>query len=121
MPLGTLDIVNQFFTIVLALGLSILALGALVVGRRLVADPSVRSVLRRAAVITLKDPNMIFEQHAERNPKTKEILVPFARYRVSARILFYGLVAALSLLVVKLLLVLLRVSIVAPFGPSSLF
>lgn len=119
MPLGTLDIVNQFLTVVLALGVSILALGALVVGRQLVADPSVRSVLRRAGAITLKDPNMIFEQHAERNPKTKEVLVPFARYRTSARVLFYGLVIALSLLALKLILVLLRVGIVV--GPLSLF
>lgn len=114
MPLETLDIVNQFLTVVLALGLSILALGALVVGRRLVADASVRSVLRRAAVITLQDPNLTFERHAERDSQTKEILVPFRHYRASARVLFYGLVAALSLLVLKLLLVLLRVSIAAP-------
>ncbi len=106
MALVLLDAVNRFLTVVLAVGVVALAAGTLVVARQLATDASFRSTLRRAASVTLQDPNMIFERHAERNPKTKELLVSFGRYRASARLLFQGVLAGFVVLVFKLLVML---------------
>ncbi len=108
MTLTGIDLIGQFLTVILALSVSFLALGTLVVGRRLITDASVRAVLRRAAVVTLRDPNIVFDRHADRDPKTREILVPFERYKRGMRVLVRALVVALVLLALKLLLVLLR-------------
>lgn len=106
MTLIFLDTISRFLTVILSVGVMILAAGTLVVARQLATDASFRSTLRRAASVTLQDPNMIFERHAERNPKTKELLVSFGRYRASARLLFRGVLAALVILVTKLLVML---------------
>lgn len=108
MAIAGFDLIGQFLTVILALSVSFLALGTLVVGRRLVTDASVRAVLRRAAVVTLRDPNIVFDRHADRDPKTREILVPFERYRRGMRVLIRAFLVTLVLLALKLLLVLLR-------------
>lgn len=108
MALTLLDVLSELLTVLAALAVSALALGTLAVGRRLLRDVSVRGTLRRAAAVSLRDPNVTFDRYADRNQQTKEILVSFGQYRLATSWLFRGVAAALVLLVLKLLVVLLR-------------
>lgn len=119
MTLTGFDLLGQFLTVILALSVSVLALGTLVVGRRLVTDASVRAVLRRAATLTLRDPNVVFDRHADRDPKTREILVPFERYKRGMRVLVRAFLVTLVLLVLKLFLVLLRMYVSSSAGSAE--
>ncbi|TSC72653.1 MAG: hypothetical protein G01um101438_370 [Parcubacteria group bacterium Gr01-1014_38] len=115
----TLDVVNQLLTVVLALAVCLLTFGVLAVGSRLSGRTSPRSLLRRAVVVTLQDPRVVFARHAARNTKTQEILVPFSRYLGAARLLLFGFSVTVLLLAVKLALVFLRLGIAFPYRISG--
>ena len=115
-----LDLFNQVLTVVLAVAVGVLTGGVLLAGRRLAKRGSPRTVLQRAAVLSLRDPNVLFERFAERKARSREIVVSFSRYRAAMRMLLLGFFATAVLLAVKIAIVLLRLGAVFAHSPAFL-